>query len=126
MTRFRVGAESVGKWLNLGDISRDGTHLYVKFDREQGMIVKRIIPEHVVEQAVKDNRYRAEENKKGTLLRGGTQHHWLPLCSLPAALDDKWQQEIGNPNKDPDSWKAWKKRLNDSQYRDLRTSEYRL
>jgi hypothetical protein len=122
---FQVAPESVGKWLNLGDISRDGTHLYVRFDREQGMIVKRIVPEHVVDQATTDNHYRQDQNKKGTLLRC-SQQHWLPVCSLPAALDDQWKRELGDPKHDPEAWKSWRRRLNSNEYRKLRTSEYQV
>jgi hypothetical protein len=125
MSTFKVPRRSQGKWLNLGDISGDGTFTKIKFDSEHGMIVKRVIPEKVLELATTDNNYTRDHNAKGKLI-GNTQKHWLPICSIPKQIDRQWQNELGNPREDPDAWKAWKRRLNSSEYRNFRTSEHKL
>jgi hypothetical protein len=80
------------------------------------------IPERVI-QAIKDEaRDQRDLHKKGTMI-GNTQRHWMPLISMPTAMMEQWKQELGEPKH---NMKAWKKRINSNEYKDLRTSDRRI
>ncbi len=102
----------------------NGTLVELMGTPDGGYIVRRRLDPKIV-QAVKDQaRDQRGIWKKGAML-GGTQRHWLPVCSLPTELDMHLKAKWGDPAKDPDAAKTWKKKLwNNSEARAFRTSEY--
>src|SRR5688500_6205993 len=121
MKPFTISKESQGKWLDLGNLRQDGTNIKVKFEGGK-MIVVKTIPDNVLNAIYNEARHSADIWKKCKLL-GKTQQHWLPIASLPAAVNAKWEEELGPERHNPE---AWKRRYNDPQYRKFRTSEYRV
>ena len=123
--KFRVDLTKNHGWMNIGDIAGDGTHTYIKFTKEHGMIVKKIIPAAVFQEIEKDITYQRELNYKGSLLRN-TQGHWLPIASMPSSIHAQWKQELGDYKKDATALKKWKARWNSNEYKDFRTSEHHV
>lgn len=118
MKPFVVSKEAQGVWLDLGNLRGDGTNIKVKFDNGK-MIVVKTVPDEVLEAVYTQARHSADIWKKGTML--GSQKHWLPVASLPAAVNAQWEKELGPERDNPE---AWRRRYNDPQYRKFRTSEY--
>ena len=116
---FVVDKDSLGKVLNLGDFAGIGMNLSLCFQPGVGMVVVRTIPHEINEAVKNETRGQRDLFKKGRLI-GNTQRHWQPAASLPTALHNQWVDELGEPKHNT---KAWKKRLNSNEYRDLRTSE---
>jgi hypothetical protein len=106
-------------WLDLSDMLRDGTRLQVRFTAE-GMIVRRIIPEAIMEAGRAANHAARDLHRKGARQVGG---HWLPVSSIPGKIYGQWERELG-PRRENE--KAWNARLNSNEFRDFRTSEYHL
>ena len=124
MKTFTVSQTAQNKWMNLGNLGADGANVMVRFEPGVGMVVKRVIPERVVQAAMENAKEAREIFKKGKVLRSHAR--WLPVYSMPVDIREQWTQELGDPKKDPDAWKRWKQRLNSSEYRHFRTSEHHL
>lgn len=119
---FVVSQQAQGRWMNLGDLACDGSRIMVKFDRDLGMVVKRSIDPRIV-QAVEDSCIASRNIwKKGTLLGTGKKH-WLPVARFTPQQKAAWERELG-PMRENQS--AWRRRLNDPDYRNMRTSDYKI
>lgn len=119
---FVVDKASLGKVLNLGDLAGIGMNISICFQPGVGAVVIKTIPEKVI-QAVKDTaRDQRDIHKKGTMI-GNTQRHWMPVSSMPSAIREQWETELGAPKH---NWKKWRQRLNSNEFRDFRTSERKL
>jgi hypothetical protein len=94
--------EIIGRWLELPSANAGGK-LHVMFTPDSKMIVRKVIPEKVIE-AVKE-RCQEDLTKKGALI-GNTQRHWLKVGSLPTPLHAHLEKKLG-PSKDPDAQKNW-------------------
>ena len=69
----------------------------------------------------KDQNREIGEVQPSSLI-GNTQHHWRHVARIPDAVHNELTEKYGNPVRDEDAAKTWKKRVfNDSEYRDLRT-----
>jgi hypothetical protein len=102
----------------------NGTVVELMGTPDGGFIVRRRLDPRIV-QAVKDaNRDQAGIWRKGKLI-GNTQTHMMPIASLPAELHFSLKEKWGDPKKDPDAAKRWKKGLwNNSEARAFRSSEH--
>lgn len=122
---FLVSPNAQGRWMHLGDFAGLGYNVSLKFDKDRGLIVQKTIPKAVMDMFDKDIRYQRDIHKKGTLL-GNTQKHMLPVASIPIPIYNQWKRELGDPKKDPEAKKKWRRRFNDNEFRDFRTSEHRV
>lgn len=122
---FKVSQAAQNQWMNLGNLGADGANVMVRFEPGIGMIVKRTIPQRVVQAALENAKTSREIFQKGKVLRGD-QNHWLPFYSMPVDIREQWVRELGDPKKDPDALKLWKQRLNSNEYRAFRTSEHHV
>lgn len=121
---FVVSQQSQNRWMNLGNLTADGSNICVRFEPGVGMIVKRVVPEKVMREVMKNANAAREIFKKGKML--GTQNHWLPIATMPVSLYEQWKRELGDPKRDPVAMKKWKARLNSNEYRNFRASEHRI
>lgn len=117
--------ELLGRVINLGDFAGIGMNVSICFQPGVGAIVVKTIPEKVMNEIIQSNTVDRDIWKKGTLLRN-TQHHMLPVGQMPIAMHNQWKQELGDPKRDPDAVRRWKKRWNSREYHKLRTSEYNI
>jgi hypothetical protein len=116
----RPTPEIIGRWLDLPSANAGG-RLQVLFTPDHKMVVRKVIPERVIE-AIKE-RCQEDLAKKGTLV-GNTQKHWLKVGSIPKPLHSHLERKLG-PSQDPDAQKNWNRFWNTSG-NPFRSSEHKL
>ena len=58
--------------------------------------------------------------------RHGIKQSWWHVASIPVVVQEKWLREDGVNVFNPDHWPAVKRKLNDIEYRYLRTATGRV
>ena len=106
------------KWLI--DTKPDGTELYLDFESGDIVSIRERIPESTIDRLKAETRERAADYRPGGQI-GNTQRHVQPTAEIPISIYNLWLATLGDPKMDPDARKAWNRRLNSNEWRDLRT-----
>lgn len=116
-----IGKAAFGHWFDMGDLRGDGSRVRIRFDAG-GVTVQRHLDPRIYRAVIEEARHSRDIHKQGTLLRG-TQKHWRPAFVLPPHMDQQWRQELGPYHENR---QAWHRRMNDSEWRDLKMCEGRI
>ena len=86
------------------------------------MLVRRSIDPKLMQHIEDTCTHSRDIWRKGRLL-GKPRRHWIPVSEMSMQMRDQWNREIGTIKENHE---GWKRRLNSNEYRNLRTSEYKL
>tara|TARA_A100000171_G_scaffold46022_1_gene50380 strand:- start:959 stop:1291 length:333 start_codon:yes stop_codon:yes gene_type:complete len=74
-----------------------------------------------IKSVLEANKIRQNQFRKNSLI-GNTQRHWQQVAEIPSLVYMDLMKKFGDPKKDPDAQKKWKKWLNDIDNRYFRTN----
>ncbi len=120
---MQIPTSWVGRWVEL-PANINGTVMHVQYQPDGTLRVRKTISPAIMAAIKEDCASQRDIWKKGVLI-GKTQRHRLPVASLPAEVVDHCKRKWGDPKKDPDAAKQWKKKVwNNGDWKAFRTSEH--
>lgn len=105
-----------------------GTHVFVRYHHDQhGNIIARDFYEYADVTPILDHNGRMANHNDGWSVEGKDKL-LRRAASVPFALINKWKNEEGWDylSADPDMQKKARQKLNDPEYRKLRTADWRV